>query len=218
MSSDLKIFRKSRGLSQGQLAELLGTSKSTISMVENERRELPWAASKKLDALRQQNEATTGDPGLAAGYTFQDLKDNHMRESEEYLRSYKKDCESALHRYEKRVHEWTNQYEKAATQLLVAARVVREAANQIPLDKNFMLRYEMQCIEATETLSAISQQKPEIVMIKIAGLKQELRSIKAMLGKQKRYLGMKEIELFLPDQSPADIENVIQQKELPKND
>jgi hypothetical protein len=55
-------------------------------------------------------------------------------------------------------------------------------------------------------------------MIKIAGLKQELRSIKAMLGKQKRYLGMKEIELFPPAPIPADIENVIKQKELPKNE
>jgi transcriptional regulator with XRE-family HTH domain len=203
MSSDLKLFRKSRGLSQGQLAELLGISKSTISMVENERRELPGAANKKLDALRQQNLATTSNSGLAAGYTFQDLKDDHMRESEEYLLSYKKDCESALHKYEKRVSEWTKQYEKAATQLFVAVRVVREAANQIPMDENSMLRYERQRIEATETLSAISQQKPEIVMIKMAGLKQELRSIKAMLGKQKRYLGMKEIGLFPPGQIPG---------------
>jgi transcriptional regulator with XRE-family HTH domain len=203
MSSDLKLFRKSPGLSQGQLAELLGISKSTISMVENERRELPGAASKKLDALRQQNHATTGNPGLAPGLTFQDLKEDHMRESEDYLLSYKKDCEFALHKYEKRVSEWTKQYEKAATQLFVAVRVVREAANQIPMDENSMLRYERQRIEATETLSAISQQKPEIVMIKIAGLKQELRSIKAMLGKQKRYLGMKEIGLFPPGQIPS---------------
>jgi transcriptional regulator with XRE-family HTH domain len=41
VSSDLKIFHTSRGLSQSQLAELSGTSKSTISMVEYERRELP---------------------------------------------------------------------------------------------------------------------------------------------------------------------------------
>jgi hypothetical protein len=71
------------------------------------------------------------------------------------------------------------------------------------MDENSMLRYERQRIEATETLSAISQQKSEIVMIKMAGLKQELRSIKAMLGKQKRYLGMKEIGLFPPGQIPG---------------
>ncbi len=83
MSSDLKIFRKSRGLSQAQLAELLGISKSTISMVENERRELPRAANRNLDALRRQNQATTGAPALAAAYTFEELKDDHLRKSED---------------------------------------------------------------------------------------------------------------------------------------
>ncbi len=216
MSSDLKVFRKSRGISQSQLAELLNVSKSTISMVENDRRELPRAANRKLDALRQQNQATTGTTGLAAGNTFQDLKDNHMRESEEYLLSYKKDCEFALHQYEKRVREWTKQYEKAATQLFIAMQVTREAANQIPLDENLMLRYERERIEATETLSAISEQKPEIVMIKKAGLEQELRSIKAMLGKQKRYLGMKEMALPFPA-GTTDIENAVK-KETSENE
>lgn len=217
MSSHLKTFRKSRGFSQGQLAALLGISKSTVSMVENGRRELPGAASRKLEALKQENRATINSPGLSVGNNFQDLKENHMRESEEYLLSYKKDCEFALHKYEKQVREWTKQYEKAATQFYLAEQVLLHGETIIHRDEYLMLKYVNDRVEATEVLSAISQQKPEIVMIKIAGLKQELRSIKAMMGKQQRYLGMKEMALSLPAQIPG-IESVVQKKELPKND
>lgn len=210
MSSDLKVFRISRGISQSQLAELLNVSKSTISMVENDRRELPRAAYQKLDALQQEKQPSTKSSGYSAGQTFYSLKDSHMRESEEYLLSYKKDCEFALHKYEKQVREWTKRYEKAAVHLFLAEKVAPAAAQEIPPQK-FLMDIERDRIAATETLLQISRQKPEIVMIKIAGLKQELRSIKAMLGKQKRYLGMKEMALPFPA-GTTDIENAVKKK------
>ena len=216
MSLDLKVFRKSRGISQSQMAELLDVSKSTISMVENERRELPRAAIQKFDALQQEKQPTTTIPGFSAGDTFQSLKDMHMLQSEEYLLSYKKDCEFALHKYEKRVRDWTKRYEKAAAQFFMIELAARAAVQKIP-PKKYIMDKERERIAATETLLEISRQKPEIVMIKIAGLKQELRSIKAMLGKQKRYLGMKEMALSFQT-GTTDIENAVKKKELPKNE
>ena len=92
----------------------------------------------------------------------------------------------------------------------------RAAVQKIP-PKKYIMDKERERIAATETLLEISRQKPEIVMIKIAGLKQELRSIKAMLGKQKRYLGMKEMALSFQT-GTTDIENAVKKKELPKNE
>ena len=93
-----------------------------------------------------------------------------MQESEEYLLSYKKDCEFALHKYEKRVRDWTKRYEKAAAQFFMIELAARAAVHKIP-PKKYIMDKEMEHIAATETLLEISRQKPEIVMIKIAGLK-----------------------------------------------
>jgi transcriptional regulator with XRE-family HTH domain len=194
MISDLQVFRKRRGISQGQMAALLNVSRSMVSMVENEQRELPAAAVEKFVALQQQEQYAIKVPGMFTSNDFHSLKNMHMREAEEYLLSYKKDCETALHKHEKLVRNWTKRYEKAVVQFCLAENpALLDPGNNFP--KQFQIEIERERLAATETLIQIGRQKPELTMVKIAGLKQELRTIKTMLGKQKRYLGMKDTGL-----------------------
>ena len=208
MSSDLQFFRKSRGISQVQLAAMLNVSKSTISMVENELRELPAAAKEKFIALQQQERDTVKVPGMITHDDFHSIKKMHMRESEEYLQSYKKDCEFALHKYQKMVRNWTKRYQKAVLQFCLSENpALGDTENNFP--QQFFIEKEGERLAAIETLLQIGRQKPEIIMVKIEGLKQELRSIKAMLGKQKKYLGMKDTGLPFSTSSSSNLSVVI---------
>lgn len=191
MSPDLKAYRSIHGLSQPQLAAILGISKSTVSMVENGERSLPAAAAKKMAALQHEELMPAEHSAFYIGQSLHNLKDSHMRQSEAYLLSYKKDCQGALHKYEKQVRGWTGEYNKAAFNLLMADHyMVMIAKGDMPA--KFVAAKKKERMAAEEALTRISRQKPEIVMAKIAGLKQEIRAVKAMLGKQRKHLGMQD--------------------------
>ena len=83
------------------------------------------------------------------------------------------------------------------------------------LPQQYLLEMEGERMAATEALRQIGKQKPEIIMVKIAGLQQELRTIKTMLGKQKRYLGMKNTGLPF-DTGNTNIQNAVTKAKLPE--
>ncbi|MBC7936114.1 MAG: helix-turn-helix transcriptional regulator [Rhizobacter sp.] len=188
MTSPLKIFRVTYDMTQAELAVMLHVSHTTISKVESHQRALPEAAAltfARLQAYKKEELPVVADRQLS----FEYIRDLHMEQSDQYLKSHKKDREALLHKYEKQVTQWVKKYNKAIGNLQLAERMIVTMTADQP-DSPYLRGYEMDRLEALEMLMQISAQKPEIVMIKIAGLQQELRNTKAMLGKKRQYLGM----------------------------
>ncbi|MBC7937264.1 MAG: helix-turn-helix transcriptional regulator [Rhizobacter sp.] len=202
MDSALKSYRILHNLGQSAMAELLGVSLSTISMVENGHRQLPGAAGQRFMALRQEERNMEEGNTANTDISLERLQTSHMYESAQYLLSYKKDCEFALHKYEKQVRDWKNKYQKAIPQYILARDTIKGVQQNIA--DAYLAAEEKEKIVAADTVIQIARQKPEIVMVKIEGLKQQIRTIKAMLGKKKSHLGMKAMEsitfpLLLPE-------------------
>ena len=204
MDSLLKIYRITHGLTQQELAGLIGVAASTISKAESGRQGLPAHAAQAFARLRE-NAIGKGQAIAQPPLNYEQIRAQHMKQSDEYLRIHKKDREALLHKYEKQVALWGEKYIAA----MIKLRVVEHTISRMNADHPgapYLDGFEMNRMEAYQTLLQIGEQKPEIVMIKIEGLKQELRSIKAMLGKKRQYLGMPEDmrELRNP---PAVLEN-----------
>jgi transcriptional regulator with XRE-family HTH domain len=194
MTSPLKAYRISRLMTQNELGSVLGLSASTISKIESGHMMLSKNAARIFDHLQTD---TNGKPMVVPEpLNFERMRDYHMEESDQYLRSHKKDREALLHKYEKQVQGWTRRYNLAMTTLQVAEYTIAELKAKQP-DAVILKGYELDRFKALETFGQISAQRPELVIIKIEGLKQELRSTKAMLGKKRQYLG---IQRKLPGQ------------------
>ena len=58
MTVNLPVLRRARGLSQTELAELLGVARATVAVVENRKRKLSWEMYLALVLIFSKNEAT----------------------------------------------------------------------------------------------------------------------------------------------------------------
>jgi len=82
MAENLPTLRAKLGLSQSDLAELIGVTRQTISAAENKSRDLSWTNFLSLLFLFSQNSATKDllivldvyTPELAEVFSFADLK------------------------------------------------------------------------------------------------------------------------------------------------
>ena len=215
MSDDLKAYRKAHSLNQQQLADLLGISKSAVSMIETGERSLSATAAARFAELEQPAIPQPAQEPFYIGRSLQKLKEEHERKSDEYLLSRKKDCEIELHGFEKQLRGWEERFKKAYTDLYLADHHTQQMAQQA-MPQKFIADSVKKRMAAEETLEQIGRQKPELVMAKIDGLKREIRSLKARLGKQRQYLGMKEILKIAG--LPTLLENRQDNKALPPAD
>ena len=202
MDSPLKIYRMKHGITQHELGNRLKLSASTISKVESGLQVLPEGAALIFARLQGylEDEGFNWQP-----LNFNQIREQHMNQSDQYIQTYKKDCEALLHTYEKQLKKWTDMYNSAIVNLQVADLKISDLVAKDP-GSPYLNGYDLERMHALDTLAQISDKKPEIVIIKIAGLKQELRTIKTMLGKKRRYLGMQNETMALKPPPPA-IEN-----------
>lgn len=196
MTSDLKIYRLQHSMTQKDLGEMLGVSEATISLAEAGRRALPPGAIQAFNRIRSYKTGDLPVIGELPEPDLQMLRDKHRKESDLYLHIHKKDREALLHKYEKQVAGWTKTYNKAMVDLYLAEQMIAAASADQTASIQFN-GYQLERLEALDKLKRVSEQKPEIIMIKIEGLKQELRTLKTMLGKNRRYLGMEKEQTLL---------------------
>ncbi|RYZ48800.1 MAG: XRE family transcriptional regulator, partial [Sphingobacteriales bacterium] len=189
MSALMKSFRLRRKMTQKELGRLLNVSGAQISLIESGRASMSPGTAAAFNLLQQ-------DPGVrepggegSAASELEAMGEKHLLDSNEYLRRHKRDRQLLLGKYERQLEQWSERYEKAIVSLQLAEQMMRQFIANDPNSPNIIAcRFEQTA--ALVTLDQIRAQKPEITMVKIAGLKQELRSIKAMLGNKRAFLGM----------------------------
>ncbi|RYY44429.1 MAG: XRE family transcriptional regulator [Chitinophagaceae bacterium] len=190
MISPVKAFRLQMGYTQEAFAPLLGISPSTLSLIESDNASMSAKVAARFGYLQKQSmgEKARAEADLPG---FEVLREKHMQESNLYLRQLKSDKQDMLNKLEKKVAQWTHKYNKALYDLQLAEQMIAYTLANDPLS-DLLNGYQLERFQALHVLTQISNQQPEIAMVKIAGLKQELRSIKAMLGKKRKFLGLPE--------------------------
>ena len=183
MIPDLRAYRKFKGITQLQLGAELNLAKSTISMIESNDRELPAEALVLFEALLAREtdlpELQTEENSL----TLTDVRQMNTNQGQKALLDHQKECEFALHKYERQMDKWEKRYDKALTAYLFARGMIAKMADkkEEELPPGYMSKLKSDSIKALQVLMQIGNQKPSLVIVKIAGLKEELRMIALLL-------------------------------------
>lgn len=206
MAHSIRNYRLARYISLADMAEILGISKSMLSMVENERRSLPEKA-----ALRFQRVLESDSHHIAAirpsATRYQGLKNDHYLEAKEYLDSYRKDCDSELHRLTKLLSSLEKRFMSAYAELKISEIYVLNKGNGEWNQEELSAVLASQR-QAEAELNYIASLKPEIIQLRIEGLNQQLRSIKKMMAKSKPHFNFPEASYIkLPEDRPPEIDN-----------
>jgi transcriptional regulator with XRE-family HTH domain len=188
MIFDLKTYRLANGLSQQEMADLLGLKKSAVSMIENGKRQLPAKAAYLFYKLQQETgTAKKQEETLSVEPFFERFKLEHRHRAGEYIRDYIGDLKSEKHRLEKLVRSWTYKFESAGLALkhveMVLAALQEQNVNHKPVLEELLAEKTL----ALQKLRDVTSQKPEIALIRLEGIKKELATAKDLLAKQQRF-------------------------------
>jgi len=207
MTTDLKIYRLTHGLTQHQAAVALGLTKSSISMIENGHRQLPFHAREKLLALQAGHGATAQMLiDMAQQEVIADLKNKHLVNSAEYINEHCGNLKYELHRHSKQLKNWTKKLDDAATEL-DSNRLTLEAAEQSGGNEKWINELRMQKLALRKQIEDVLMQKPELAIIRIEGIKKELAAAKKMLAQRDRFSLIKVIApaLLLPGHKTGEL-------------
>jgi transcriptional regulator with XRE-family HTH domain len=106
--SDIKAFRLAHGYSLRIMSEMLGLSKSMISMIENEHRDMP-AKTARLFSEIQQNHPENRSLSFPLPI-YQHTRARHDGIAEEYLKIYRGDCQAEHHKISKLLNALKKRY------------------------------------------------------------------------------------------------------------
>ncbi len=215
MNSDLKVFRIAHGLTQTEMGVILGISKGMVALLESNRREMSVKIMGKLASARNERLANGPDLGGEDPGLLQRLTEQHIKESIGYLYSYKRDCEGQLHLMEKQLDSWKERYSEACHQIFTAEITMVEVKNGRVQAEKVNITSSITRRAAAETIiKSIMDEKPEIEMIKMDGLREQLRRIKSQISSKKKQLKLKKFgSLELPG-AEAPREQIIGVEEM----
>jgi len=188
MIYNIKAYRLAHHLTQAQMGELLGLSKSAISMIETGKRPLPGQANHTLIQLQKK----TGDAGsdhlqVANESFFPDLTNMHRKTSADYIAVYCGDLKSEMHRLNKQISAWTEKFNDAGRQLVKIEYMLSAMRKAGSLSAYTYDSFMIEKMGAENQLKEVLKQKPELAMIRIEGIKKELEAAKKLLAKRNRF-------------------------------
>ncbi len=189
-----RAFRVRHEMTQETFAELLGISQSYLALLESGRREASHKLNKRYDALAGKSKESNLIPDTPTKKILTDSNEKHLKDSILYLESYRKDCESQLHRFEKQLNEYKSRSLTAKIDILVAGLYTNAVGAS--KDKDLMEREveerKNKLAVSNSALDYVLNQKPEIKLIKIKGLQEEIRKLKPIIARKKKMLKVKQ--------------------------
>ena len=196
MTPDLKTYRLLKGLSQEAMAKELNLAKSTISMIENNERKFPTHAQAIFESLLAEEPALADAPLPQVPFGLEEVRGSNLALAETALIQLERECNFDLLRQERKLRNWKQQYEKAMAAYMLAKDLLAKmeknnSGSAMPAD--YAANQQMAKVKALQKLTHIGDQKPVLTIVKIAGLEQQLRTIKQLLKKpmeEKREDGM----------------------------
>ncbi|WP_255154994.1 helix-turn-helix transcriptional regulator [Ferruginibacter sp. HRS2-29] len=194
MIYNLKAYRLAYGFTQLQMAEMLGLSKSAVSMIETGRRPLPEGANRLLIQLQNKSGENNGQHLQAAHEEFfHDLTSQHRETSGDYITIYCGDLKAEMHRLNKQIQAWTQKFNEAGRVLMKVQFMLFNMRRANSLSTYTYDNYMVEKMAAEKQLKEVFKQKPELAMIRIEGIKKELEAAQKLLGKRHRFPVLDEV-------------------------
>lgn len=191
-----RAFRVSHEMTQETFAELLSISQSHLALLESGRREASEKLKKRYDALAGKSKESNLLPNTPTKKILTDSNEKHLKDSILYLESYRKDCESQLHRFDKQLTDYKSRSLTAKIEILVAGlytKAIGDSENKDLLERDVEERKNKLAV-SNSSLDYVLDQKPEIKLMKIKSLQEVIRKLKPMIARKKKMLKGKQFD------------------------